>query len=53
MKNNIIIKLPELQEREALKVFSEIYDNMSVQDESEIDIIDLRIPKRAIIQFNE
>ena len=53
LKNNIIIKLPEFQEKEALKVFNEIYDNISVQDESEIDIIDLRIPKRAIIKFNE
>ena len=53
LKNNITIKLPEFQEKEALKVFNDIYYSISVQDESEIDIIDLRIPKRAIIKFNE
>ena len=50
-KNNIIIKLPEIEINEALLQFVEIYDSMSAEDKSIIDFFDLRIPKRAIIKF--
>ena len=53
LKNNIRIKLPEIEMREALLQFVEIYDSISVQDKSIINSFDLRLPKKAIIKFND
>ena len=53
LKNNIKIKLPEKKINDALIQFIEIYDNISNQDKSIINSVDLRIPKKAIIKFNE
>ena len=41
LKNDIKIKLPELEIREAFEDFIEIYDNISNQDKSIIESIDL------------
>jgi len=53
LKNNIKIKLPEFEIKEAFEHFIEIYDNISNQDKSIIKSIDLRLPKKVIIKFNE
>ena len=53
LKNNIKIKLPEKAINDALLQFIEIYDNISDQDKSIINSIDLRISKKAIIKFIE
>ena len=53
LKNNIKIKLPEKEIKEALLQFVEIYDSISPQDKSIINSVDLRIPKKAIIKFSE
>ena len=47
------IKLPEKAINDALLQFIEIYDNISDQDKSIINSIDLRISKKAIIKFIE
>ena len=53
LKNDIKIKLPELKIKAAFEDFIELYDTLSNQDKSTIESIDLRLPKKAIIQFNE
>tara|TARA_Y100001936_G_scaffold186687_1_gene184592 strand:+ start:1460 stop:2227 length:768 start_codon:yes stop_codon:yes gene_type:complete len=51
LKNNIIIKLPEVKLDEAMKNYKKIYSNLSNKDLKDIEIIDLRIPKQAIIKY--
>ncbi len=53
LKNDIKIQLPEFEIREAFEHFIEIYENLSNQDKSIIKSIDLRLPEKAIIKFNE
>ena len=53
LQNNIIIKLPETEIKEALLQFVEIYGSISAQERSIINSFDLRIPKKAIIKFYE
>jgi len=51
LKNNIIIKLPEVKLDEAMKNYKKIYSNLSNKDLKDIEIIDLRIPNQAIIKY--
>jgi len=51
LKNNIIIKLPEVKLDEAMKNYKKIYSNLSNKDLKDIEIIDLRISKQAIIKY--
>ena len=53
LKNNILIKLPEFNLNIALEFFNELYNSMSDKEKLEVEIIDLRIFKKAIIKFKE
>ncbi|MFL2510514.1 MAG: hypothetical protein ACJ0RE_05075 [Alphaproteobacteria bacterium] len=45
------LKLPEKNLEEAIKNYKKIYSNLSNKDLKDIEIIDLRIPKQAIIKY--
>ena len=49
--NNIIIKLPEQNIEKALKKYEKIHLNFSNNDLTEIESIDLRVMKKAIIKY--
>lgn len=51
-KENVQIKLPESEYDKAMESYLDIYENVSIADISKIEFIDLRIPERAIIKFN-
>ncbi len=51
LRNNILIKLPEIKIEEAFMYFEEIYQNISKSEESNIDYFDLRIKNKAVIKF--
>jgi len=51
LKNKILLKLPEKQEKKAFDVFLAIYEKLNDKEISEINSIDLRVLGRAIIQF--
>ena len=53
LKNNILVKLPEFNLNIALKFFNDLYKTMSDEEKLEIEIIDLRVFKKAIIKFKE
>ena len=44
-------KLPEENLDEAMKNYKKIYSNLSNKDLKDIEIIDLRVPKQAIIKY--
>ena len=49
--NNITIKLPEQNIEKALKKYKKIHSNFSDNDLAEIESIDLRVMKKAIIKY--
>ena len=51
LNNNLIIKLPENGYKEAMNIFSNIYIDLYSSDISNIEYIDLRISKKAVIKF--
>tara|TARA_B100001540_G_scaffold228377_1_gene202559 strand:+ start:1391 stop:2152 length:762 start_codon:yes stop_codon:yes gene_type:complete len=51
LKNKILLKLPEKQEKKAFDVFLAIYEKLNDKEINEINSIDLRILGRAIIKF--
>ena len=51
LKNKITLKLPEKNIEEAIKNYKKIYSNLSNKDLKDIEIIDLRISKQAIIKY--
>ena len=53
MKNEILLKLPEENIREAINNYSKIYANLSNKDLKKIVSIDLRISNKAIIKYKE
>ena len=53
LRNNILVKLPEFDLNIALDFFNQLYNSMSDQEKLEVEIIDLRIFKKAIIKFKE
>ena len=51
--NNLKLKLPEKDYKNAMKNFVEIYDNLSISDISTINYFDLRISERVIIKLDK
>ena len=51
LKNNIVLKLPEINIKRAIENYKKIYSNLSNKDLKDIEIIDLRIPNQAIIKY--
>ena len=51
LKNKILLKLPEKQEKKAFDVFLSIYEKLNDKEINEINSIDLRVLGRAIIKF--
>ena len=51
LKNMIILKLPEAKINEAIDNYKNIYANFSNKDLKDIEFIDLRISKQAIIKY--
>ena len=50
-KNMIVLKLPEINIKQAIENYKKIYSNLSNKDLKDIEIIDLRIPNQAIIKY--
>jgi len=53
LNNGIILKLSEVNIFESFKNYYEIYKNLSEDELNRINIIDLRIPSKIILQFKE
>ena len=51
LKNKIVLKLPEENIKLAIKNYNRIYSNFSNSDLKDIESIDLRIKKKAIIKY--
>ena len=51
-KENLKIKLPEIGYKKAMNTFIDIYDDLFSSEITNIEYIDLRIPKKAIIKFH-
>lgn len=52
IQDNLKIKLPENDYEKALKVLVDIYDDVYNSNIKKINFIDLRLPNKAIIKFN-
>ena len=50
-KENLKIRLPEIGYKKAMNTFIDIYDDLYSSEITNIEYIDLRIPKKAIIKF--
>ena len=50
-KENLIIKLPEIEYKKAISIFNDIYKDLYTSDITKIEYIDLRISQKAIIKF--
>ena len=50
-KENLRIKLPEIEYKKAISIFNDIYNDLYTSDITEIEYIDLRISQKAIIKF--
>ena len=48
---NLKIRLPEIGYKKAMNTFIDIYDDLYSSEITNIEYIDLRIPKKAIIKF--
>lgn len=53
LKNDIKLRLAENKVSESLNNYDKIYRNLSNQELQEIELIDLRITKRAILKFKK
>ena len=53
LKNNILIKLPENNIKEALENYKKIYINFSNEELSDIATIDLRMKQKIILKYKE
>lgn len=53
LKNNILLKLPEKNINNALKNYNKIYMNFSNIELNNIESIDLRLSKKAILKYRE
>lgn len=53
LKNDIKLKLAENKVSESLNNYDRIYRNLSNQELQEIELIDLRITKRAVLKFKK
>ena len=53
LKNNILLKLPENNIKEALENYKKIYINFSNEELIEIESIDLRMKKKIILKYKE
>ena len=53
LDNSIILKLPEKNIKLAIKNYNKIYSNFSNKDLKEIESIDLRIKKQAVIKYKK
>jgi cell division septal protein FtsQ len=51
LKNNINLLLPEKKIPEAIKNYKKIYDTFSNKDLKNIQSVDLRLKKQAIIKY--
>ena len=51
LNNKILLKLPEKNIKEAINNYKKIYQNFSSSDLKDIESIDLRIKKQAIIKY--
>ena len=51
LENKIILRLPEENIKDAIKNYEQIYLNLSTKELKEIESIDLRIKKQAIIKY--
>ena len=51
-KNNIRIKMPERDLNNALKNLNDIYLDIEKLKNNVVNYVDLRLPKKAIIMFN-
>ena len=51
LENKIILRLPEENIKDAIKNYEHIYLNLSTKELKEIESIDLRIKKQAIIKY--
>ena len=50
-KENLRIRLPEIEYKKAMNTFIDIYDDLYSSDITNIEFIDLRIPEKMIIKF--
>ena len=50
-KENLRIKLPEIEYKQAISIFNDIYNDLYTSDIINIEYIDLRISQKAIIKF--
>ena len=50
-KENLRIKLPEIEYKKAISIFNDIYNDLYTSDITDIEYIDLRISQKAIIKF--
>ena len=50
-KENLRIKLPEIEYKSAISIFNDIYNDLYTSDIQNIEYIDLRISQKAIIKF--
>tara|TARA_Y100000590_G_scaffold455669_1_gene604777 strand:- start:1611 stop:2393 length:783 start_codon:yes stop_codon:yes gene_type:complete len=50
-KEKLLIKLPEIKIKEAINIFNNIYFDLYKSDITDIEYIDLRIPKKMIIKY--
>ena len=50
-KENLRIKLPEIEYKQAINIFNDIYNDLYTSDIINIEYIDLRISQKAIIKF--
>ena len=53
LKNNILLKLPENNIKEALENYKKIYINFSSEELSDIAAIDLRMKQKIILKYKE
>ena len=53
LKNKILLKLPEIDIKDAIKNYKKIYANLSNNDLKEIKSIDLRLENQAIIKYKK
>jgi len=51
LNNSILLKLPEENIKEALNIYKKIYANLSNKELKDIEIIDLRLKNKAILNY--